>query len=120
MQASTGCSGICARAASADVDEDKAPRRQRRQPLKHHSPRERNRRHSQRAAWTRRDARTDRCRGARTEAVGGGGGGGGRGRGGLPGPPSHRRSYLVKLMVWGQGEIGRKTVLVEADTTFLQ
>ncbi len=48
-----------------------------------------------------------------------GGGGGGRGRGGFQGPPVAPGSYLVKLMI-GDKEIGRKTIVVDADSTFLQ
>jgi len=48
-----------------------------------------------------------------------GGGGGGRGRGGFQGPPVAPGSYLVKLMM-GDKEIGRKTIVVEPDSTFLQ
>ena len=51
--------------------------------------------------------------------AGGGGAGGGRGRGGFQGPPVAAGTYLVKLMI-GDKEIGRKTVVVEADSTFLQ
>jgi photosystem II stability/assembly factor-like uncharacterized protein len=46
----------------------------------------------------------------------GGGGGGGRGGGALPVPPG---SYLVRVMI-GDKVIGQKTVVVEADSTFMQ
>ncbi len=46
-------------------------------------------------------------------------GGGGGGRGGFGGPPVAAGSYLVKLMV-GDKVIGQKTIVVEADTTFMQ
>jgi photosystem II stability/assembly factor-like uncharacterized protein len=46
-------------------------------------------------------------------------GGGGRGRGGFAGPPVAAGTYLVKLMV-GDEVVGQKTIVVEADSTFLQ
>ncbi len=47
------------------------------------------------------------------------GGGGGRGRGGFTGPAVAPGSYVVKVMI-GNKVIGTKTVVVEADTTFMQ
>ncbi len=44
---------------------------------------------------------------------------GGRGRGGFAGPPVAPGSYLVKLMV-GDKVVAQKTIVVEADSTFLQ
>ena len=47
------------------------------------------------------------------------GGAGGGGRGSFGGPAVAPGSYLVKLSV-GDREVARKTIVVEADTTFLQ
>jgi photosystem II stability/assembly factor-like uncharacterized protein len=47
------------------------------------------------------------------------GAGGGGGRGGFGGPAVAPGAYLVKLMV-GDKVIGQKTIVVEADTTFMQ
>jgi len=46
-------------------------------------------------------------------------GGGGRGRGGFAAPPVAAGTYLVKVMV-GDKVVGQKTIVVEADSTFLQ
>ena len=48
---------------------------------------------------------------------GGGGGGGGRGFGGAP--PVGPGTYLVKVTA-GDKVLGQKTIVVEADSTFLQ
>ena len=45
--------------------------------------------------------------------------GGGRGRGGFAGPPVAAGTYLVKLMM-GDKVVGQKTIVVEADSTFMQ
>jgi len=54
-----------------------------------------------------------------TPAQTAGGGGGGRGRGGFQGPPVAPGTYLVTVSI-GEKAIGKKTIVVEADTTFLQ
>ncbi len=54
-----------------------------------------------------------------TPAPAPGGGGGGRGRGGFQGPPVAPGTYLVTVSI-GEKAIGKKTIVVEADTTFLQ
>ena len=47
------------------------------------------------------------------------GGGRGFGRGGFGGPPVAPGTYLVKLTA-GDKVLGQKTIVVEADSTFLQ